>query len=98
MNTIPKVLQVFAGDNSIIYIYFDDGTVRLFDASLLLNKGGVFSPLQDSTFFRERLTVINDTVAWDIDGDRNPCTCIDLDPCELYDTCQIVEDPLKEAI
>ncbi len=98
MNTIPKILQVYAGDNFLLYIYFDDGTVRLFDASSVINKGGVFSPLKDTTFFRERLTIINDTVAWDIDGDRNPYTCVDLDPCELYDISQIVEDPLKTAI
>ena len=32
------------------------------------------------------------------DGNRDPCTCVDLDPCELYETCPIVEDPLREAI
>ena len=63
----------------------------------LVQKGGVFSPLQDMNFFRERLTVINDTVAWDVDGTRDPCTCVDLDPCELYETCPVVEDPLKDV-
>lgn len=38
------------------------------------------------------------TVAWDIDGTRDPHTCIDLDPCDLYESCPVVEDPLKEAI
>jgi len=98
MKMIPKVVQAVAGQNFSVYAYFHDGTVRLLDMSPLLRKGGVFAPLQDAEFFRDRLTVINDTVAWDIDGTRDPCTCVDLDPCELYESCPIVEDPLKEVI
>lgn len=49
-------------------------------------------------FFRDRLTVINGTVAWDVDGTRGSCPCDNLDPCELHETCPIVEDPLKEVI
>ena len=98
MEMIPKVLQAVAGQNFQVYLYFHDGTVRLLDASPLVRRGGVFTPLQDTDFFRDRLTVINDTVAWDVDGTRDPCTCVYLDPCELYETCPIVEDPLKEVI
>lgn len=98
MEMIPKVVQAVAGQDFSVYAYFHDGTVRLLDASPLLEKGGIFSPLRDADFFRERLTVINDTVAWDMDRTRDPSTCIDLDPCELYDSCPVVEDPLKEAI
>ena len=62
---IPKVVQAVAGQNFSVYAYFHDGTVRLLDALPLIQKGGVFVPLQNSDFFRDRLTVINDTVAWD---------------------------------
>jgi hypothetical protein len=98
MEMIPKVVQAVAGQNFSVYIYFHDGTVRMLDAFPFVRKGGVFTPLQDADFFRNRLTVMNDTVAWDVDGNRDPSTCIDLDPCELYDSCPIVEDPLKEVI
>ena len=98
MEMIPKVVQAVAGANFTIYAYFHDGTVRLLDAAPLVQKGGVFSPLQDADFFRDRLTVLNDTVAWDMDGNRDPCTCIDLDPCELYESCPVVADPLDRAI
>ena len=98
MELIPQVVQAVAGQNYSVYVYFHDGTVRLLDASPLVQKGGVFAPLQDADFFRDRLTVLNDTVAWDVDGNRDPCTCIDLDPCQLYEACPIVEDPLREAI
>lgn len=98
MEIIPKVVQAVAGRNFSVYVYFHDGTIRLLDASPLVRKGGVFAPLRDPVFFRDRLTVINDTVAWDMDGNHDPCTYVDLDPCELYESSPIVEDPLKEAI
>lgn len=97
MEMIPKVVQAVAGKDYSVYAYFQDGTIHLLNALPLVQKGGVFSPLQDMNFFRERLTVINDTVAWDVDGMRDPCTCVDLDPCELYEACPVVEDPLKDV-
>jgi hypothetical protein len=95
---IPKVVQSLAGENFTVYAYFLDGTIRLLDAKPLLKMGGVFAPLRDEEVFRNCLTVMNDTVAWDLDGTRNPCTCIDLDPCALYESCPAVPDPLREAI
>lgn len=98
MELIPKVTQAVAGEGYTVYVYFHDGTVRLYDASALVRQGGVFLPLRDSAFFRSRLTVLNDAVAWDLDGTRNPRTCIDLDPCEMYESCPIVDDPLREVV
>ena len=98
MEIIPKVVQAVAGQNFSVYVYFNDGSVRLLAAAPLVSRGGVFAPLQDAEFFRDRLTVINDTVAWDVDGNHDPYACVDLDPCELYESCPIVEDPLKEAM
>ena len=97
MDITPKVIQAVVGPDYTVYAYFHDGTVRLFDASPLVEKGGIFLPLRDVDFFRTRLTVLNDTVAWDIDGSRDSSTCIDLDPCELYETRPIVDDPLREV-
>lgn len=42
--------------------------------------GGVFERLADDSFFEEALTVLNDTVAWDVSGHYDPITCIDIDP------------------
>jgi hypothetical protein len=97
MELMPTVLQAIAGDDFTVYAYFNDGSVRLLDAKPLIARGGVFAPLQDETFFRERLTVLNDTVAWDVSGTFDPCACIDLDPLELYETCPVIADPLESA-
>lgn len=96
MEFIPKVVQAISGEGYIVYTYFDDGTVRLFDASSLIEKGDMFAPIRDIQIFRDSLTVMNDTVAWDIGGNRDECNCIDVDPVTLYETCSIVEDPLEE--
>ena len=105
MDTLfPKVLQAVAGKDFTVYLYFNDGSVRLYDAKPLLALGGVFAPLQDEAFFKNRLTVLNDTAAWDVTGDRDPGSCVDLDPIELYETCPVVvarwnrhPDPQKYA-
>lgn len=98
MDTLfPKVLQAVAGRDFTVYLYFNDGSVRLYDAKPLLKLGGVFEPLQDEVFFKSRLTVLNDTAAWDVKGDRDPGSCVDLDPIELYETCPVVVDPLESA-
>lgn len=95
---IPQVVQVLAGENFTVYVYFLDGAIRLLDAKPLLKQGGVFSPLRDEVTFRNNLTVMNGTVAWDLEGTRNASACIDLDPCELYDSCPSAIDPLQEVI
>ena len=40
MEYIPKVLQAVAGEDFTIYLYFSDGSVRLYDAKPLLQLGG----------------------------------------------------------
>lgn len=97
MEYMPKVLQAVAGENFTIYLYFSDGSVRLYDAKPVLERGGVFEPMRDKNFFREHLTVLNDTAAWDVNGDFDPCSCIDLDPIELYESSVVVADPLETA-
>lgn len=94
MNYSASVVQAVPGDDFTVYAYFSDGTVRLADIKPLIAKGGVFAQLADPDFFCERLTVMNDAVAWDVSGSRDPYSCIDLDPCEMYDTAPLVSDPL----
>ena len=64
MEYMPKVLQAVAGEDFTLYLYFSDGSVRLYDAKPILERGGVFEPMRDENFFREHLTVLNDTAAW----------------------------------
>ena len=96
MDYMPHVVQAVPGEGRTVYAYFSDGSVRLTDVSHLIVPGTVFDALKDERFFRERLTVINGAVAWDVSGDRDATTCIDLDPFNMYETSAIVRDPLVE--
>ena len=93
----PRVLQVFSTEDYEIYVYFNDGSVRLFDAKYLIKPGTVFEQLKDRDVFVSKLTVINGTVAWDISGDRDPRKCIDLDPLVIFEQPAIT-DPLAELV
>lgn len=94
MNYVPQISQVVSGENYKVYLYFTDGTVRLYDAKPLLERGGVFDKLKDSSFYNERMTVMNGTLAWDTSGTRDTTQCIDIDPVSLYEMCPVVKDPL----
>ena len=91
----PRVVQALAGEGRTVYAYFSDGSVRLLDVAPLIDRGGVFAQLADDAFFRDRLTVLNDAVAWDVAGSFDPTSCIDLDPLTTYDESTVVRDPLE---
>lgn len=95
MELYPIVLQAVPGPDFTVYAYFNDGTVRLADIKPCIREGGVFSVLADEKFFRERLTVMNQAVAWDVAGNWDNTKCIDLDPLEMYRTSPVVPDPLE---
>ena len=97
MEYIPEIVQVVAGDDFIVYAYFTDGTVRLYDVKPLIDRGGVFAKLTDEEFFIDRLTVMNGTVAWDVAGNRDEAKCVDIDPITVYENATITTDPLSDA-
>lgn len=96
MIAMSAVVQAVPGDNFTVYAYCNDGAVRLVDVKPLISLGGVFAPLADPDFFRERLTVLNDTVAWDIAGNRDTTACVDLDADRIFAEAPIVADPLED--
>ena len=94
---IPSVVQAVSGEDYIVYAYLNDGTIRRKDmAPVVLGAlpGSVFAKIADKNIFYNTLTVMNETVAWDINGDRNPRKCIDIDPYSVYEW-EIVKDPLE---
>lgn len=92
-----KVLQVVPTEEYKVYIYFEDGKIKLFDASELITKG-VFQQLQDIELFKNSCTVLNNTLAWDLAGKFDPYNCLDLDPEELYNSCPEVKESIQDII
>jgi len=81
----PKIFQVVPTREYEVYVYFDDGKIKLYDAKPLLARGGIFNVLKDINFFMERCTIMNGTLAWDLSGNRDRGNCIDICPDTIYD-------------
>ena len=79
-----EIVQVVPNEDYTVTVYFDDGKIVLYNVKPLLDKK-VFEPLKDKDIFIRTCTILNDTLAWDIAGDRNEEKCIDIDPNTLYD-------------
>lgn len=80
----PTVVQVIPLDNYHVQVFFDDGKIIEYDATNDL-QGEIFRPLQDIQVFKDTCTVLNDTLAWDLKGNRDVSSCIDIDPFVLYE-------------
>jgi len=92
----PQVLQAVPTDDFGVYAYFNDGSVRYVDVKPKIQPGTVFEPLRDISTFKSKLAVINDTVAWDMGGNRNPEKCIDLDPFVIFESPAVADPLLKD--
>ena len=79
----PEIVQVVPREDYSVLIYFEDGKVTCYDVSSLLDRG-VFKLLKDKDFFMNRCMILNDTLAWDVTGDRDVSKCIDIAPETLY--------------
>ena len=79
----PEIVQVVPREDYSVLVYFEDGKVTCYDVSSLLNRG-VFKLLMDKDFFMNRCMILNDTLAWDVTGDRDVSKCIDIAPETLY--------------
>lgn len=97
MDYFPRVVQAVADQDYCVYAYFDNGLVKRMDMRSMLDKG-VFQPLRDIALFRDALTVLNDTVAWDLSGRRNPSDCIDIDPFTVYEQPTVEENSFWERV
>lgn len=87
----PEVLQAVNIKGYTIHAYMNDGTIKAYDAEPLIKRGGVFEKIKDPEIFKNTLTVMNGTAAFDITGDRNPETCIDIDPITIYESPDAIE-------
>lgn len=79
----PKVIQVIPMTDFSVYVYFEDGKIVHYDMSHMIEKEA-FSCLKDLDVFINQCTVMNDTLAWDISGNWDNTTCLDIDPDTLY--------------
>ena len=94
---IRSVIQVLPKNNFKVYVYFDDGKIKLFDMSHLMGKG-VFLKISNVEDFIDKCTVLNGTLAWDLDGKYDGTNCIDIAPETIYENGKDVSDPLAFSV
>ena len=94
MDYWPEVIQVIPTPDYKVYVYFDDGTIRLYNASQIITKG-IFRQLKDIRVFMDTCTVLNNTLAWTPDLSYSEETCLDIDPFTIYETCPVVDEPAE---
>lgn len=95
----PQIVQVKPTKDYVVYIYYDDGNVRLYDAKPLIDEKGIFEKLKDINIFLNTCTIMNNTLAWDVAGNYDEYHCIDICPdalleCPIVDEISIVEEEL----
>lgn len=90
MEYFPEVVQVIPREDYTVQVYFQDGKIVLYDVKPNLNKG-LFQKLNNIHVFMETCTVMNDTLAWDLEGNRDVSKCIDIDTEMLYELPSIDE-------
>lgn len=83
MDYFPEIVQVVPFEDYTVAVYFSDGKIVSYDVTPLL-KTEAFSAIKNITVFMETCTILNDTLAWDIAGNRDESACIDIDPDTLY--------------
>ncbi len=93
---IQSVVQVIPQKDYTVYVYFDDGKIKLYDMTPLIGKG-VFNKISDIDSFIDKCTVLNNTLAWDIGGNYDPYKCLDIDPIQIYEKGKDVKDPLVQS-
>jgi len=94
---MKSVIQVIPRSDFKVYVYFSDGRIKLYDLSHLIGKG-IFQKISDVKLFMDKCTVMNGTLAWDVGGNFDIYSCIDIDPETIYANGQDVADPLLQDI
>ena len=93
LRDIESIVQVLPTDDFKVYVYFANGQIKLYDMKPLIGSG-VFRAISEISEFKEKCTVINGTLAWDLTGNRDEYTCLDIDPVTIFENSISVEDPL----
>lgn len=89
-----QVVQVYPMKNYDVVVYFVDGNIRKYNVSHLVGNGA-FKVLENEDFYLNNCTVLNNTLAWTLDGTYDPYNCLDIDPFVIYEQGIPIEDPLK---
>ena len=90
----PKVAAPPAGNSRKVLPAPQPALPRLFTViKEEMQKLCLYRQKGDGRFFKDKLAVINYTIAWNIGSNRAPYKCVDIDPLAIYKKTPVV-DPL----
>jgi len=75
---IPQIFMVALAGGKQVDCTFTNGAVRRYDVSRAIRMGGVFAPLKDQTLFERSVMVMDGVLAFDLKGDRDPYSVVDI--------------------
>lgn len=92
-----KITDVVANDDFTLTISFDNGELRIYDMTPLLQSGTVFAPFRELENFRRVYLDDSHCIAWDIDPsvDSNLVWNNKIDLCP--DSCYVDSVPVSEC-
>jgi len=75
MRSVPLLLEATPVQGYTVHVCFDDGLIADVDLSYLMDYGGVFEPLRETTYFRRlRADTEAGTIVWPNEADIAPET------------------------
>jgi len=81
----PKLYQVYPTDDYKIYLYYDNGEIKVYDCKWILGEKGVFEKIHNIKNFMRLCTIMNNTLAFDISEKFDTYNCIDICPDTIYE-------------
>lgn len=63
-----------------------------------IQRGTVYEPLENEDFFKKRLFICVDTIAWDINGSRDEYECVDVAPEIISESPMLSDIPEDEVL
>jgi len=81
----PKLYQVYPTSEYTVYLYYDNGEIKLYDCKWILEEDGIFSAIQNPNDFVRLCVIMNNTLAFDITEKFDPYSCIDICPDTIYE-------------
>ncbi len=92
----PTLFQVVPKDDYKVYLYYDNGEIKLYDCSFILENKKIYKKILNIYDFKRLCTILNKTLAFDISEEFDPCNCIDFCPDIIYnDSTKVLEDILS---
>ncbi len=93
----PALFQVVPTDDYKVHLYYDNGEIKLYDCSFILEEKGIFEKIKDINEFKRLCTIMNRTLAFDISETRDPTNCIDICPDTLYQNSLVTNKDILSA-